>query len=103
MKYGMALNDVSWEGTFTNMTNPTISPDGTRTAAAVQVEDFSEGEIQKFQAGAYSAAVDGTPWDTKFVNVWNMAISPDGQKLAAEVRLNLYDYTIAWVYLGAGV
>ena len=33
MAYGMALNDAPWEATFPNMTNPTISPDGTRTAA----------------------------------------------------------------------
>ena len=91
----MVRNDVPWDQTFSNLTNPTISPDGSKTSAAVQVVEFAEGEIHKFQEGTYTAAVDGNSWDCKFVNVWKTALSPDGQKVAAEVRLNLYDYTIA--------
>jgi Tol biopolymer transport system component len=59
MAYGMALNDVVWEQTFSNLTNPALSPDGEKTAAAVQVVPFGEGEIHKFQQGAFSAALDG--------------------------------------------
>jgi len=66
-----------------------------QVAAVVQVEEFSEGEIHKFQQGTFTAALNGKPWETRFVNVWNPALSSDGTKLAAEVRLNLYDYTIA--------
>ena len=95
MAYCMAVNDVAWEQTFSNMTNPTLSPDGTTTAAAVQVADFGEGEIHKFQEGAFTVALEGKTWDTQFVNVWKMAISSDDQQVAAEVRLNPYDYTIA--------
>ena len=45
MTYCMAVDDIPWEESFANMTNPTLSSDGNQTAACVQVEKFAEGEI----------------------------------------------------------
>ncbi len=95
MQYGMALNGVPWEETYNNMTYFALSPDGNRTAGAVQVKSADSGQVHKFQEGTFTAAIEGKAWDDAFVNVWHLAISPDGQNLAAEVRVNLYEYTIA--------
>ncbi len=94
-KYHAVVNDASWEQGFDQMTNLTLSPDGSRTAAVVQTEAFGETDILKFQEGCFSVAVDGQPWDKNFVNVWEMVFSPDHEHVAAEVRTSLYDYTIA--------
>ena len=70
MTYGMVKDDVPWDKTYSNLTNPTLSPDGSKTSASVQVVDFAEGEIHKFQEGTYTAALEGNSWDITFVNVW---------------------------------
>jgi hypothetical protein len=95
MKYCMALDGNLWDTSYVNMTYFAMSPDGTKTAAAVQTRSVDSGEVHKFQEGAFTAAMDGRAWDTTFVNVWHLAIGPDGETLAAEVRVNLYEYTIA--------
>lgn len=94
MKYLAVINDTPWENSFQNLTHLTTSADGKRVAAVVQVENFSEADINKFQEGCFSVAVDGKAWDAKFVNVWELSFSSDGQHVAAEVRSSLYDYTI---------
>ena len=50
-QYGMVLNDVPWEETYGNLTDPALSPDGNHTAASVQVISTGEVEIHKFQEG----------------------------------------------------
>jgi hypothetical protein len=95
MQYGIAVDDHLWPQLYANLNNGCISTSGKATAAAVQVEDFNEAEVHKFQQGAFTAALNGNAWESRFVNAWNMAISPDEKHLAAEIRINLYEYTIA--------
>lgn len=94
MRYGMALDDVCWPSLFVNLSHASLSPDGRRAAASVQLEALQEGQIHRFQEGTYSVADNGQPWENCFVNVWRIAHGSDG-RLAAEVRINLYEYTIA--------
>ena len=61
MRYGMAVNDAPWTTTFANMTCATLSADGRRSAAAVQVENFGEADIAAFQKETFSAALDKQP------------------------------------------
>ena len=95
MKYGIATNDVLWETTYANMTDPVLNPDGNRSAATVQVTDLGAADIEKFKGGVFSVAVDGVSWEKVFVNVWKPVFDPAGIHLAAQVRTTLYDYTIA--------
>lgn len=95
MQYGMALNDIPWEDRFANMTDMALSADGRHSAATVQTDALSEGDIFKFKEGVYTAAVDGKPWDRPFVNVWGNTFDASGETLAAEVRLDRFRYSIA--------
>lgn len=95
MKYGMSVDGTIWETLYDNANNFAISADGSRTAAAVQVESMGQADIFKFQSGIFSVAVDGQAWDNRFVNVWTPVFSADGNSVAVQVRRSLYDYSIA--------
>ncbi len=96
MQYLLVKNGAAWgEATFANIGHTAVSPDGSRLAAVVQTEEFSEGDIFKFQEGCYSIAVNGHVWERNFVNAWETSFSANNQHVATEVRLSLYDYTIA--------
>ena len=95
LKYGMAVEDVSWEARFANMTDMAISPDGRHSAATVQTEGLSEGDIHTFEKGVFTSAVNGEAWSDCFINAWGNAFSDCGAHLAAEVRLDREHYTIA--------
>ncbi len=62
MRYCMVLNGEPWNESFANMTYFALSPCGTKTAAAVQVENADSGEIHKFKQGTFTAALDGKAW-----------------------------------------
>lgn len=93
--YGVALDDQLWDPLFPGIGHMAMSPDGTKTAAVVQTERISEGDIFTFQKGVYSIAQEGKTWDATYVNVWDPTYSSDGNHVAAAVRLNLYDYTVS--------
>ena len=95
MEYKVAVEGKTWEKGFKSCRGFAFSPDGSRTAAVVQVEDLPEGDIFKFTEGIWSVAVDGKPWEQKFMNVYCPVFSPDGVHVAAEVRLDAFDYTLA--------
>ncbi len=96
MRYLLVKNGAPWgESVFANIGHTAVSPDGSRLAAVVQTQEFSEGDIFKFQEGCYSVAVNGHVWDRNFVNAWETSFSANNQHVATEVRLSLYDYTIA--------
>ncbi len=95
MKYGMAVDGKLWETMYENANNFTLSPDGSRTAAAVQVEALAQADIYKFQEGVFKLAVDGELFGDAVMNVYSPTFSPDSKSVACEVRTSLYDYSIA--------
>ena len=94
-EYGMAVNDEIWETTFENISGMILNPEGTTTAAVVQVNSFSEGEIDNYQKGIYTVCTNGVVWDGVYTNVWDIAVNDKGDISAATIRTGLYDYTIA--------
>jgi hypothetical protein len=96
MKYLLVKDGAPWgESSFANIGHTAVSPDGSRLAAVVQTEEFSEGDIFKFQEGCYTVAVNGHAWERNFINAWETSFSANNQHVATEVRLSLYDYSIA--------
>lgn len=95
MRYGMVHEGKLWDPLFENANNFTLSPDGSKTAAAVQVESLDQADIFKFQKGIFKVAVDGVAMGDMFVNVYNPVFNADASKIACEVRKSLYDYSIA--------
>jgi len=93
--YGLCLDDVPWKTVFPGIGHATISSDGSKTAASVQMEKISEGDIFTFQKGVFSTAIDGNVWQERFMNIWDPTFSSDGNKTACTVRLNLNDYSVA--------
>ena len=63
MAYGMALNDSPWKTLYPNISHMSLSPCGQHTAASVQVQDLTEGDIHTFKKGIYTVAVDGNAWE----------------------------------------
>ncbi|WP_147822556.1 electron transfer complex subunit TmcD [Salidesulfovibrio onnuriiensis] len=95
MQYGMVVNGTIWENLFENANNFVLSPDGRKSAAAVQVKPMAQADIYTFQEGIYQVAVDGEALGDVFMNVYTPSFNQDGSKVAAQVRETLYDYSIA--------
>lgn len=93
--YGMAVNDDLWSKTYINISAMTISDNGLNTAASVQTKAINEGDVKKFQEGAFTAAINADAWDSSYVNCWDLQFDSQGRNLAACVRKSLYEYTIA--------
>jgi hypothetical protein len=94
-EYGMVVDNAIWENLYGNANHFILSPNGKRTAAAVQLEPLDQADIAKFQKGIWGVAVDGNPWPDKYVDVFGICFSPDGSMVAAEIRTTLWEYTIA--------
>lgn len=95
MQYGMVVNGIIWDNLFENANNFALSPDGSKSAAAVQVKSLGQADVFTFQKGIFQVAVDGEPIGDAFMNVWTPSFNADGSIVAAQVRETLYDYTIA--------
>lgn len=95
MRYGMLLNGEPWPNFFENANNWSLSKDGARSCAAVQVKSTAAADIAAFQQGVFSVAVDGVAWDSVFMNCYTPVFNPAGTSVACQVRRTLYDYSIA--------
>lgn len=95
MQYGMIVGGKIWDNLFENGNNFTLSPDGKKSAAVVQVKSLGQADIYTFQEGVFQVAVDGEALGDVFMNVWTPSFNADGSKVAAQVRETLYDYSIA--------
>ena len=93
--YGVILNGVPWETTFTEMRSCMISKDGSSCAGNAQLEPLAEADIEGFLKRLWTTVVNGSAWDESFLNVWGVALSDDGSSVAAEVRPNSNQQTIA--------
>ncbi len=93
-QYGMAVNDVLWPTLYPNANHFTLSPKGNHSAAVVQTQNLSQGDIFKYQEGVFSVAIDGQTWDTKLVNIWTPIFDHQGKHICAQCRTSLYTYTI---------
>ena len=94
-KYGIAIDDKTWEEGFDGIRDFALSPDGSRAAATVQVAPLAEADIFAFSEGVWSIAVDGKAWDTKYINTWKPVFSADGSKVAAEIRTDICEYSVS--------
>lgn len=93
MEYAMAVNDQPWDTLYENLTCPVLSRTGT-TAAVVQKESLSQGDIEAYRKGIFSAAVNGNTFDAQFMNVWEPAFDSEGKNLAYVVRKSRTDYSL---------
>jgi len=93
-EYGMVVNDLPWDRTYTNMAGMTLSDTGT-SAAVVQVAPMKAADVDSFKQGLFSVALDGTAFDHSFLNIWDLSFDATGQHLAWGARLNREAYTIA--------
>jgi len=93
-QYGVALNGKMWEQSFHAIRDFCISPDGSQTAATVQVDSLAEADTEGFMKGVWSVAINGKVWDKKYVNCWGPLFNADGTLVAAEVRTGICEYSI---------
>lgn len=95
MTYGWVVNGEMWENLFENANQFSMTPDGKKTTAVVQVKSLPAAGIAEFKEGVFSVAVNGKVWDEVFVNCWSPVTDPLRGRTACTVRTSLYDYTIA--------
>jgi len=93
MAYGVAVNDTIRGDSYDNMTGMVVSEQG-KTAAVVQTEPLSSGDIESFKKGVFAVSVDGSLHESRFVNVWDVVFSRDSSAIAASVRTSLTDYSV---------
>lgn len=95
MEYSIAVNGKPWESSFLSIREYALSHDGSRVAAAAQLEELPEADIDKFLEGTWSLVVDGDAWAKRYLNAYAPIFSADGQTVAAEVRTGATEYTVA--------
>jgi hypothetical protein len=95
MRYGMVVDGTIWPNLFDNANNFALSPEGSSSAAVVQVISMGQADTETFEKGCYTVAVDGVQWERNFVNAWTPVFNLTGKRVACQVRTTLYDYTIA--------
>ena len=91
-KYGVSIEGKVWEEGFIGMRDVSLSSDGAKAAATVQVVPLDEADVPGFFKGTWSLAVDGKTWGQKFINTWNPIFDARGEKVAAEVRTGICEY-----------
>jgi hypothetical protein len=95
MQYAVAVDGKPWAESFVSIRDYALSDDGTRVAAAAQLEELPEADIFKFLEGTWTMVVDGVPWKQRFLNVYAPTVAPDGSSVVAEVRTGITEYTVA--------
>ncbi|MBU1248776.1 MAG: WD40 repeat domain-containing protein [Proteobacteria bacterium] len=95
MQYGMSVDGEIWETLYENANNFVLSPDGSSTACAVQVQRTAAADIGAFKSGVFSIAVDGKAWSEVFMNCYTPCFNADSSSVACQVRRTLSDYSIA--------
>ncbi len=95
MQYSVAVDGKLWDARFLSCRDYALSPDGSRVAAAVQIEELPEADVFKFLEGTWTVVVDEEPWPRKYLNVYTPIFSLDGKHVAAQVRTDATDYTAA--------
>ncbi len=94
MTSGVSLNDQPWEETYPEIQGLVMSPDGSKVASCVQINQRRELDIFWFYEKNFTIAIDGKTWDKSFLYLWAPTFSSDGNHVAACLMTDLAKYTI---------
>lgn len=92
-KFGMAVNDITWDHLYENITGMVLSDQGA-TGAVVQVSPLGQADINSFNSGIFAAAQNGVAQTQKFMNIWNLSFDSQGKQISYSIRKNRLDYSV---------